>query len=118
MAKMLVTTAAAFAGLVVGAIIGVLGAPAWEMAGLFVGFFASVAGALAAACLASMGMRLVPALLAVFVPAGSLAMLSQGNPLWVTMRCTLLVAAAGVAGCLIGYLLGMLTPSPPQTNGL
>jgi len=112
-----VTTAAVLGGLVVGAIIGVLGAPAWEMAGLFVGFFGAVAGAIAAAVLASANKRIVPAVLAVVLPAGTLALLSQGNPLWVTIRCTFLVVAAGVMGCLIGYLLRKLSSSRPQTIG-
>lgn len=57
------------------------------------------------------------AALSVFVPPGAIALLSQGNPWWVTLRCTLLVTAAGGTGCPIGYLLGKLTPTPAEMNG-
>lgn len=104
-----VKTAATWCGLLLGGITGVLGAPAWEMAGLFVGFFASVAGACAAAGLASANKRRVPAVIAVVLSAGTFALLSQGNPILVTIRGTLLIAAAGVAGGLMGHWLGKLS---------
>ncbi|MFM9963229.1 MAG: hypothetical protein ACKV2Q_18630 [Planctomycetaceae bacterium] len=111
MTQSTVTTAATLGGWIVGGAVGVLGAPAWEMAGLFIGFFASIAGASAAACLASARKRRIFAVVAVVVLAGLFALLSQSNPLLVTIRGTLLVVAAGAVGGLIGYLLGKLSPS-------
>lgn len=103
MAKLPVT-AAAILGFVAGGVIGLLGAPAWEMAGIFVAFFASVAGALTAYYLASQGNRIVAVGLSIVAPACSIGLLSQGNPQWVTVRCVLAVVAAGLVGCLIGYM--------------
>lgn len=96
---------ATVAGFVLGAMIGVGGAPAWEMAGLFVGFFAGIAGAGAASCFISSRRHVIVAGAISAICVGAITLLSLGNPVWVTLRAALLVGAASVAGGLLGFLL-------------
>jgi len=90
-------------GLVAGGVIGVTGAPHWEMAAMFVGFFGAVTGALSAQCATSFPKGLVGAVLATAVGGGVMFLLaSQENPSWVADQCGTLVVASGVVGCAIG----------------
>lgn len=93
-------------GFFTGGIIGVAGAPAWEMAGLFVGFVGAITGAISAQCAAASAKGLIWAALTILVGSGAMLLLSQQNPWWVIRACTLLVAAGGAAGGVMGFLAG------------
>ena len=82
----------------------ILGPLRWP--GLFVGFVGAITAAVSAQYAAAWPRGLVFAVLAIGIGSGTMLVLSYQNPWWVTTRCTVLVAAGGAIGCVLGLLLG------------
>lgn len=94
-------------GLVPGGVIGLFGAPAWEMAGLFVGIFGALTGAVSAQCAAYSPKGIIGSFLATVIGSGMLLLGSYHNPSHIVVPCVLLVAASGVLGCGLGFVIGI-----------
>ncbi|MFO0870212.1 MAG: hypothetical protein U0935_14890 [Pirellulales bacterium] len=99
-------------GFCLGGVVGAVGAPAWEMAIVFVAFFGGICGALTATLAAAAGRSRWYAPLAAIVAAGTMALLASSNPTWVVIRCTIMVAAAGLAGTVLGRIANLAFPAP------
>lgn len=92
-------------GLVSGGFIGLLGAPPWEMAGLFVGIFGALTGAVSAQCAAYSGKGIIGSFLATVIGSGTFLLLAYDNPSHIVVASVLLVAASGVVGCGMGFVV-------------
>lgn len=94
------------AGFIVGCVVGVVAAPSWELAPIFVGIASGITAAISAQ-VTVFGNRFSPfSLLATVAGSAAVFKLAQENPSWVVHRCVAAVIVAGLLGTVLGILLG------------
>ena len=88
-----------------GGIIGVIGAPAWEIAPFIVGLLGAVTGAVSAALAVHRRAGLAAGVLATTFGATAIYLMADGyNPAWVVWRSVAAIALAGTSGIVVALI--------------